>query len=286
MKDRFSRMSPFVQLMVLILVGAVAFILISILSATIVSSLYPSMPIDDITTQRIQFPVQFMMLYYVPFQAGFLLIPGLLYMKWSDFSERLYRLVSVKGIVWSILLFAAVFFLLPFLSEINFYLIDVFGIQEGLVADKLISDEMMKDMLGSTSDLSFMVGLLIIGLLTGVAEEIAFRRLLFDHMLKNTNRFWLSVVASAFIFAVLHFNYLQFIPLMSFGIGLALIYHFSGTFWVGALLHAGNNMLNLWWLSTDRFPHWMESIDLKTTIPSTLLLMGLIYYQFFRKSKS
>lgn len=282
MKERFQLMSPFMQLIVLILIGAVGFIVLSLIMAGVISSLYPEMPINDLIIQRNQYPVQFMMMYFFPFQAGFLLLPGILFTRWATNIKNSYS-VSSKGVFWSILLFISIFFLLPFFSEINIWITDLFGLKEQLINEKLIADEGMERLLGKTSDVSFVVGLLIVGVLTGIAEELAFRRLLFAHMLHYTKQFWLSVITSAFIFALLHFNYLQFLPLLSFGIILALIYQFSGTFWIGAILHASNNILNLWWLSTDSFPSWMESIDLKTTIPSTLLLMGLLYYQFFRK---
>lgn len=282
MKDRFQLMSPFMQLIVLILIGAVSFIVLSLIMAGLISSLYPDMPINDLVIQRNQYQVQFMMMYFFPFQAGFLLLPGILFTKWGA-NIRINTSISSKGIIWSVLLFISIFFLLPFFSEINIWITDQLGYKEQLINEKLIADEGMERLLGTTSDLSFIIGLLIVGVLTGIAEELAFRRLLFVHMLHHTNQFWLSVITSAFIFALLHFNYLQFLPLLSFGVALALIYQFSGTFWIGAILHAANNILNLWWLSTDSFPSWMETVDLKTTIPSTLLLMGLLYYQFFRK---
>lgn len=282
MKERFQRLSPFVQLIVLILIGAVAFIVISIISSLVITSIYPDLPLNDITVQQEKFPVQFMMMYYFPFQMGFLLIPGILFVRWSAKISSIKKW-SLRGSVWSILLFVCVFLLLPFFSEINTWIIESFGMLETLESQKILSDSQMKNLLGSADQTSFVVGLLIIGVLTGIAEEIAFRRLLFTHMLSFTQQFWLSIIGSSFIFAILHFNYLQFIPLMTFGIALAMIYYYSGTIWIGAGLHALNNIINLWWLSTDNFPTWMEQIDLKTTIPSTLLLTGLIYYKFFRE---
>ena len=285
MKDKFQKLSPFLQLVVLILIGIVSFVLLSMITTSVVSGLYPDMPLNNINVQRTQYPVQFMMLYYFTFQCGFLLIPGIVFYRWSSRIE-LSRYTNITNKMWSVLLFVTLFLILPVLSEVNIRIADLFGIKDALMNERLLADQEMSHLLGSTSDLSFIVGLGLIGILTGIAEELAFRKLLFGHMLHHTRQFWLSVIGSAFLFALLHFNYLQFLPLMSFGIGLSLIYYYSGSIWLGAALHAMNNMLNLWWLSTDSFPGWMEEVDLKTTIPSTLLLMGLIYYQFFRKRSS
>lgn len=282
MKDRFQQLSPFIQLIVLILIGAISFFLLSILVVAFCTVLYPDMPLNNMSVLQVKYPVQFMMMNFFPFQTGFLLIPGIIFLKWGPSTLDVKKL-SLKGVIWSILLFLSVLLLLPFLSEVNNYITEQMGVYDSLEQQKLISDEQLSKLLGGTDDPSFLIGVLIIGLLTGIAEELAFRRLLMTHMLSITNQFWLSLLGSSFIFAILHFNYLQFIPLLSFGIALGMIFYYSGSIWVGALLHALNNVVNLWWLSTDSFPNFMESVTPEITIPSTLLLMGLIYYQFFRK---
>ncbi len=281
MRERFQTLPPFTQIVALIVVGAVGYVLTSILSTTMIGVLYPAMPTNDLGVQQENFPVQFMMMYFLPLQVGFLLLPGLLYALWTS-SNNLIPKPSIWGLLWSVLLFLAVFLLLPFFSELNNWFTEYFGVHGEMLRQKMRSDDQMRTLIGEPQELSFIVGLVIVGAITGIAEEFAFRRLLFFHILQNTGRFWLAVLGSAFLFALLHFNYLQFIPLMSFGIALALMMYYSGSVWVGAVLHAFNNILNLWWLSTDSFPRWMEEIDLKTTIPSTLLLMGLIYFKYYR----
>lgn len=132
---------------------------------------------------------------------------------------------------------------------------------------------------------TFYVAVLIIGLITGVAEELVFRRFLFHHMYKNSGKLMLSLASSAFIFALLHFNYLQILPLFIFGIVLAMMYYVSGSIWPGIIAHSLNNIVNLYWLANNDLPQWITHIDLKVTIPSTILLMGLIFY-YFKRIKS
>ncbi len=282
MRERFQTLSPFTQIVALIAVGAVGYVMISMLSTSIIGELYPEMPTKDLGVQQEKFPVQFMMMYFLPLQVGFLLLPGLLYASWTS-SNNLTPTPSISGLLWSVLLFIAVFLLLPFFSELNNWLTEYFGVHGEMLRQKMRSDEQMRRLIGEPHELSFIVGIVIVGIITGIAEEFGFRRMLFFHILQNTGRLWLAVLSSAFLFALLHFNYLQFIPLMSFGVALSLMLYYSGSVWVGAVLHAINNIVNLWWLSTDSFPRWMEEIDLTTTIPSTLLLMGLLYFKFYRR---
>lgn len=282
MKERFQQLSAFLQILVLVFIGATSFFVLSVLTVSICSFLYPDMPLTNMAVLQSHYPVQFMVMNFFPFQTGFLLIPGIVFLRVGP--QRIsVKKRSTKGVIWSVLLFVSVLLLLPFLSEINNWITEQMGVYETLDNQKTLSDEQLKGLLGGTSDLSFISGVLIIGLLTGIAEELAFRRLLMTHLLTVTKQFWLSLIGSSFIFALLHFNYLQFIPLLSFGIALGLIFYYSGSIWVGAILHALNNIVNLWWLSTDSFPSWIEEILPEITIPSTLVLMGLLYYQFFRK---
>jgi membrane protease YdiL (CAAX protease family) len=283
MKERFQLLSPFSQLIVLILVGAVSFMILSMLLTTLISMVYPDMPLNDLKVQQRSFPVQFMMMYYFPFQFGLFLIPSLIYSQWSDQENSSILKKSWSGVAWSVLLFVCVFLLLPFLSEINNWFNQALGVLDYLEATKLNSDELMAELIGKPGELSFIVGVLIVGLLTGIAEEFAFRKVLFSHMLNHTRKLGLSLLANALIFALLHFNFLQMIPLFMFGLVLGMVFYFSGSIWVGVVLHVLNNIVNLWWLATDSFPDWMNSVHLELTIPSTLLLMGLLIIKFYRR---
>lgn len=288
MKDRINNLTPFTQVIALILVGGISFVLISIVSTLIVTSLYPDIPTNDIGILYDKYPVQFMFLYFLPFQVGFLLIPGLIYFFISrEHSTKHFQAKSFKWIVWSVLFFLGVFLLLPFFESLNESITQYLGVYESLMQDKQFSDDQLVRLFGkNSSELAYITAILTIGVVTGVAEELAFRRFLFRHMLVHTNKLWLSVIGSAFVFALLHFNYIQFIPLMAFGIALALMYHVSGSIWPGIIVHSVNNVLNVYWLRNESFPDWMESVDPKITIPSTLLLMGLIWVKYFKKTIS
>jgi membrane protease YdiL (CAAX protease family) len=285
MIDRINRLTPFTQVVALILLGGVTFVLINIISIFIITSLYPDIPTNDIGILYEKFPVQFMFLYYVPFQVGFLLTPGLIYYSISTTQlTPFFKTHPFKWVLWSFLLFVSVFFLLPFFQLLNESITKYLGVYDVLIKEKQFSDEQLIRLIGDkASVLAYITALILIGVVTGIAEEFAFRRFLFRHMLVHTNKFWLSVIGSAFVFALLHFNYIQFIPLMAFGIALALMYHASGSIWPGIIVHALNNALNVYWLRNDNFPDWLEFVDPKITIPSTLLLMGLIWVKYLKK---
>lgn len=290
MKERFNSYSPFLQVIILVLIGAVTFVLLSMITSVILTSFYPDLPSNDIILLSEKYPIQFMIMYFLPFQLGFLLTPGVMYYyisKENSHEKASFNNKWIKNVLWSFALFIAIFFLLPFISEINNWITESFGVYDQLLENKLLSDEQLERLIGKeASSEAYLFGLLTIGLITGIAEEFLFRGFLFRHINKYTNRLDLSVFGSALIFALLHFNYLQFLPLIAFGITLALMYYITKSIIPGIIMHVLNNVLNVYWLRNDSFPNWMDEVWVEITIPSTLLLMGLIYikrFELFRK---
>ena len=279
-KDRFNSYTPFMQVIVLLLVGGVSFFVISSLATLIVQAFNDHIPIDNMQLMATTYPVSFMLIFFMPFQLGFLLVPGLIYFYVLNPSPVRTILFKFSNYFWAIAVFVAVFFLLPFFSTINDFITQSFGVYDVLMEQKTQSDQQLIQLFGSeSSSTAFLVGLLLVGLLTGIAEEYFFRGFLFKHMLKFTQKKWLSIVVSGLVFALLHFNYVQFIPLLIFGIILTIMYYVSGSLLPGIIAHVANNALNVFWLHTDNFPAWMETMWVEITIPSTILLMGLIYYK-------
>lgn len=288
MKERFHSSSPIMQVVMLMILGAVAFIILSMLTAVVMEAVFDSLPSSNIGLLSSEYPVQFMFIYFVPLQVGFMLIPGLIYQQLQKGeTAHLIKGYSApqqwwKNYLWSFLLFGCVFLLLPFLSELNHMITKFLGVYDNLAYQKEISDEQLLRLTGpNASQEAYVVALLLIGVLTGIAEELLFRGFLFKHMIKNTGKLGLSVIGSAIVFALLHFNYIQLIPLIAFGVVLALMYHISNSIWPGIIMHSANNMINVYWMRNDNFPSWMESMDWKITIPSILILTGLLYLKGF-----
>lgn len=284
MKERFLSSNPFSQVTILMVIGAVSFLILSIAISLLGSFLYPGTAEMEAMEMAKHHPVLFMLVNYLPFQIGFFLIPATLYILWLKPLENTIHKPRFDKVIWSALLFITAVLLLPFLTQINIDIIANFGWKERLLADKEASDKFLMTLIGEVGSASFYVAVLLVGVLTGIAEELAFRRFLFRHLLRNSQNFGLSLFLSAFIFAILHFNYIQIIPLIGFGIAFGLMYYVSGTIWVGVFFHALNNILNVYWLATDTFPTWLSEMDVRVSIPATIIMLGLLIY-FTQKIK-
>lgn len=286
MRTTFNNYSPFAQALFLVVVGFVTFAVLSMLFSTIAGALFPDLPLNNIQLLMENHAVAFMVLFYLPFQVGLFLVPGIFYyyLEPSSFDWSVFRLKNYWGIVlWGTLLFLCLFLLLPLFAEVNMEVTKWLGVYDALSATKQNADNTLITLFGKEAPtLNYICALLIIGVLTGIAEEFAFRAFLLRHLIRTTGKKWLAIITSGLVFALLHFNYIQLLPLIAFGIALGIIFVVTKSVWLGVVLHATNNLINITWLHQDDFPNWMENSTLVITLPALLLLGFLLYWK--RKS--
>jgi membrane protease YdiL (CAAX protease family) len=286
MLNRIKLLSPFAQLFALIMIGGVSFFLLSTVLSLVISTLWSDIPFTDTVYFRNAHPVLFMLLTILPLQFGFLFVPGFIYLKisnnnnWPVLKSKNYRL----KIIISITLFISIFLLLPLFTKINEIPLSYFGWFDHLNEIQNEQIAMITNFVQSDIN-TFIVAVLLISILTGFAEEFFFRGFIFRQMIDNQVNLFVSWGVSGLVFALLHFNYIQFLPLFVFGVVLAMIYTLIGKLWLAIFLHSANNFLQLIWLRIDYSPSWMEDISYEITIPSILLLTGLTIF-IFRLLKS
>ena len=161
--------------------------------------------------------------------------------------------------------------------DINVWFLEKIGYLSEALSLKENSDRIIESVTVNQPSSTLIVAILVIAVLTGFAEEFFFRGFIYHHMSVHGASKWLAVIVSAIFFAVLHFNYVQLLPLLCFGIALALIYEFSGSIYIGVTLHALNNALSLIWLHTDSFPGFMEHTHVVYTLVGVSLLIALLW---------
>ena len=277
MKNKLKELHPFPLVLIMFIIGAFSFIFISGIVSIFINFFQPELAIKDLHLLADAYPVSYMLYFFMPFQLGFLLIPGGYYFLFlrERFKSTKFKW---KDIFWASLLFTSLFFLLPLLNEINYNITKIIGFYEILVEQYNLNESRIQQLVGPESSLeAYIIGIIIIAIITAISEEMLFRGFIMNHIYKHTNRIGLSIIGSALIFALLHFNYLQLLPLIAFGIALGLMYHVSGTIIPSIFFHAGNNTINLYWVRNEIEINWMNEIDWKITVPSIILLMGLVY---------
>lgn len=81
---------------------------------------------------------------------------------------------------------------------------------------------------------------LLLGVLTGLSEEMLFRGALQGTLIESRNVHF-SIWLTAFVFSVLHFQFFGFVPRMLLGAIFGYLLVWSGSLWVPVIAHALNN---------------------------------------------
>ena len=153
-----------------------------------------------------------------------------------------FSLFDIKGILalyrfdrinWKNLLFALVF---PIFSAVAVY----FGM--GLLNELLFFEDYNLFYDYISYDNPFLWAFIFYAILPPIFEELAFRGFLFNK-LRDVASANVTILATAFIFALVHFSFISFIWIFPFGIVLGYLRHRFKTLWLGMIVHFIHNLL-------------------------------------------
>jgi membrane protease YdiL (CAAX protease family) len=137
------------------------------------------------------------------------------------------------------------------LSEWSLYLneqIDFNVFSQKLANDIAISqaerDETIQAFIGGTWR-SFLVNTFLIALVPAIGEELTFRGVLQPLLIRVSDKKHATVIFVAFVFAFIHFQFMDFIPRFVLGIVYGYVYYYSKNIFSTILLHFFNNFLAL-----------------------------------------
>lgn len=157
-----------------------------------------------------------------------------LFFSFFDF-KKIVRLYNIKYISWQSLVFGIVF---PIFTAAVVYL-GVDGINDLLFEE---SDNIFYDYAGYENSLFW--ALLFTVVFPPIFEELAFRGFLFNQ-LRNFANPWVTIIATAFIFALVHFSFISILWIFPFGMVLGYLRYRYKTLWLGMIVHFIHNLLVL-----------------------------------------
>lgn len=107
----------------------------------------------------------------------------------------------------------------------------------------------MEDMAGDLTDRmlevdtfgGLLMNLLVIALIPAIGEELTFRGVLQQALVKGCKNAHVGILLAAAIFSFIHFQFYGFLPRMFLGILLGYMFYYSGSLWVSILMHFINN---------------------------------------------
>ncbi|MGE0093613.1 MAG: lysostaphin resistance A-like protein [Alphaproteobacteria bacterium] len=101
--------------------------------------------------------------------------------------------------------------------------------------------DMMPDLSGDDGTITAAF-ILLVGILSPIAEELVFRGVLFAWLRRYVN-FWIAGLASALVFALAHGIPDIILPTAILGLLFAWIYERTGSLWPAMLAHVAHNLL-------------------------------------------
>jgi membrane protease YdiL (CAAX protease family) len=83
--------------------------------------------------------------------------------------------------------------------------------------------------------------LLIIALIPAIGEELTFRGVVQQALVKGCKNVHVGIILSAAIFSFIHFQFYGFLPRMFLGILLGYMFYITGSLWTSITMHFVNN---------------------------------------------
>ncbi len=147
-----------------------------------------------------------------------------------------------------------------------------------------------EQMLNVTSIGQLLIVILIVGILTGVGEELIFRGSVQRLMLEKKINPHIAIWATAFIFSAIHFQAYGFVPRMLLGAFFGYTALWSGSLWLPIAAHALNNSLTTitYYEPTLEQMTWIGTEPTTTTVVcSTIATITLIviYVRYYKQGK-
>jgi len=107
------------------------------------------------------------------------------------------------------------------------------------------SEAMLETLQDDSAMASRLKQIFIIGILTGVCEEILLRGALQPLLIRLTHNPIVGILLTAIIFSLLHQSVLNFLPIMVLALWFGCLRYYSGSIVWGVLIHILNNSLAL-----------------------------------------
>jgi len=134
----------------------------------------------------------------------------------------------------------------------------------------------MEDLLTVRDAPDLLGAVITISLFPAVSEEMIFRGLTLTGL---RHRFGAraAVVGSGALFALVHLNPWQFIPLLLIGVFISFIVHRTDSLYAGIVAHGTNNLLSLAALNVGR-RYSVDALDPQAHLPPAVVLSALVLF--------
>ena len=128
------------------------------------------------------------------------------------------------------------------------------GLESVLRDSENAAQAMVQQIMGGSTVWDLIAAILIVGVLTGIAEELFFRGALQRLLQSKFGNKHLAIWSAAFIFSAVHLQFFGFFPRLLMGAYFGYLVVWSGSLRLSMFAHALNNslvVLNFWLLNRN-----------------------------------
>lgn len=267
------------------LVSFIVFTLLSIFLLPIFFNIeYSSLSIiiDNYSNQSTINALKFMQLFSC---VGLFIAPPFLYAYLSG--EKIFLNIKISRQV-IILVIAIMILINPFVS-FTYFLNQSIGIPEWLTKYDQTAYLVTKAFLVMNSPIDLIINLLILAVLPAIGEELVFRGFLQKKIISFSNKPYLAILFTAFLFSIIHMQFEGVLPRFILGSVLGFLFYFSSNIWIPIIAHfinnslivilsypALNNKISFDILNLENFIRWDQAA-------LSLIAVSVLFYLFKKK---
>lgn len=154
------------------------------------------------------------------------------------------------------------------------------------------NQQMMECLLATANNKVLILNILVIALAPALFEEMFFRGTLQPLLVRATGSAHVGIIVASLLFAAIHMNISQIIPMFFLALVLGYLFHYSGSIWPGILVHFCNNGLAIMANYYKGNSLIAKAVADDTYTPGAIaviisvLAMGGIFYYFIRQSRT
>lgn len=134
--------------------------------------------------------------------------------------------------------------IISFASTITIFIKDALESLYDIKIGQLVQEKQAM-IIETTNGFNFIYLIVLMTITPAILEEIAFRGILLNNLLKWSGKKSIAVFFSAFVFAAFHFQVLGFLPILLVGLGLGYIYLKTNNILYPMLIHFGINLIQI-----------------------------------------
>ena len=133
----------------------------------------------------------------------------------------------------------------------------------------------------------YIISLIVIGLLPGLFEEVAFRSGVQNLLTKWFKGPVIAIILTSILFSLVHTSYYGFLVRFALGVILGLVFYYSGNIWLSVLFHFLYNGIQVTALYFFTLAGTKDQKDIEENFPlwAGFVALLLIIYLFFQFRK-